>query len=149
LSHHVATIDEDRNHIVGGATGWEVNSDLDGWSASSTFMLGDNLIFYIGDNHTVTEVMLEDDYNNCVADSRTDMDVVVEQDHTARIPLLTSGWHYFICGTLSLCKEGVKVKVFVSDHQRNETTSITDNQMNGTDSQRNGMNSHITFIGRF
>lgn len=56
------------NFVVGGESGWDLDSDLETWSASQTFSVGDTLEFVILPSHSMLEVN-EISYRSCNTDN--------------------------------------------------------------------------------
>ncbi|KMT11886.1 hypothetical protein BVRB_5g098540 [Beta vulgaris subsp. vulgaris] len=112
-----------RYHIVGGATGFEINSDLKGWSNSTTFRVNDMLVFNLVENQTVVQVT-ESEYESCIANNPIDIEDFDDNSGQAMIKLMKTGCQYFISDTPSICKMGVKVKVFVVDTRNNKASEM-------------------------
>ncbi|KAJ1382486.1 Phytocyanin domain [Sesbania bispinosa] len=95
------------NHIVGGPNGgWDATSDLQSWSSSQKFSVGDNLIFQYPPNHDVVEVT-KADYDSCQPTNP----IQSYNDGATTIPLSSPGKRYFICGTIGHCSQGMKVEI--------------------------------------
>nr|AFK47720.1 unknown [Medicago truncatula] len=95
------------NHIVGGPIGgWDTNSNLQSWTSSQQFSVGDNLIFQYPPNHDVVEVT-KADYDSCQQTNP----IQSYNDGATSIPLTSTGKRYFICGTIGHCSQGMKVEI--------------------------------------
>ncbi|KAL5708323.1 hypothetical protein ACHQM5_019129 [Ranunculus cassubicifolius] len=102
------------NHTVGGATGWDLNSNMATWVKTTIFYTGDNLVFiYSSTAHNVLEVD-QNGFQGCQANKP----ISTHTDGNTIIPLTRSGTRYFICGIH--CQQGLKVQVNVL---RNSTGS--------------------------
>ncbi|XP_042490153.1 uclacyanin 1-like [Macadamia integrifolia] len=95
-----------KNHTVGGASGWDLSSNLQSWAAGESFHVGDNLIFKYSPPHDVIEVT-KADYDSCQATSA----VKVYTDLNTVITLNLPGNRYFICGFPEHCGQGMKLLV--------------------------------------
>ncbi|KAI3862472.1 hypothetical protein MKX03_011560 [Papaver bracteatum] len=95
------------NYTVGGSSGWSLDSDVQIWSSSNTFFVGDTLVFLYRPIHNVLEVN-ELAYNNCVSSNP----IGIYDKTWAIITLESTATRYFICGTH--CSKGLKVKIIVS-----------------------------------
>ncbi|XP_020258360.1 uclacyanin 1-like [Asparagus officinalis] len=86
------------DHVVGGAGGWELTTDLSSWASAETFKTGDTLTFSYGAQHSVIEVP-KADYDSCSStnaiNSYTDGNTVIK--------LSSPGTRHFICGTAGHC----------------------------------------------
>ncbi|KAB2633776.1 early nodulin-like protein 2 [Pyrus ussuriensis x Pyrus communis] len=96
------------NHSVGGASGWDLSSNLQAWAARATFRVGDSLVFRYTPVHDVLEVM-KMDYDLC----HTIDPMETHNDGETVIPLRQTGDRYFICGRLDHCAIGLKLHVLV------------------------------------
>lgn len=67
------------------------------------------LVFNYPSGHTVDEVF-ENDYNTCTAGNALSTD----NSGSTSIPLLTAGPHYFMCGVVGHCGQGMKLAVNVA-----------------------------------
>ncbi|RZC66804.1 hypothetical protein C5167_010492 [Papaver somniferum] len=81
------------NFVVGGESGWDLDSDLETWSASQTFSVGDTLEFVILPSHSMLEVN-EISYRSCTLGMK--VKIVVDEigsrppspiGHPSHIPL--------------------------------------------------------------
>ncbi|KAL8088093.1 uclacyanin 1-like [Apium graveolens] len=92
---------------VGGPTGgWDTATDLQAWSSSQAFSVGDNLIFQYTPNHNVLEVSKED-YDAC----QNSNPIKVYPSGATPISLTSHGSRYFICGAPAHCSLGMKIEV--------------------------------------
>ncbi|KAI3893391.1 hypothetical protein MKW92_051886 [Papaver armeniacum] len=95
------------NYTVGGKSGWSLDSDMQAWSSSKTFKVGDTLVFLYSRIHNVLEVN-EFAYDACVSSNPFSID----HGTSAIIKLDTPGTRYFICR--EHCKSGLKIKIVVT-----------------------------------
>ncbi|XP_023520324.1 uclacyanin 1-like [Cucurbita pepo subsp. pepo] len=96
------------NHSVGGASGWDLNSNILTWSAATTFQVDDYLVFNYLPVHDVLEVN-RTDFSIC----RTVNPITTHSDGKTVIHLDQPGSRYFICGRLQYCLMGLKLQVQV------------------------------------
>lgn len=96
------------NHSVGGSSGWDLNSNILAWSATTTFQVGDYLVFKYLPVHDVLEVN-RTDFFNC----RTVNPISTHSDGETVIRLNQLGSRYFICGRPQHCLMGLKLRVQV------------------------------------
>ncbi|XP_010522318.1 PREDICTED: uclacyanin 1 [Tarenaya hassleriana] len=97
------------DHTIGGPSGWTMGSDLRTWSASQTFVVGDNLVFaYPSAFHDVVEVS-KPEFDNCQAIKP----LVTFSNGNTVVPLTSPGKRYFICGMPGHCTQGMKLEVNV------------------------------------
>ncbi|EOY15920.1 hypothetical protein QUC31_000781 [Theobroma cacao] len=94
---------------VGESTGWIPGVDYNAWAKGKNFKVGDRLVFNYPSGHTVDEVF-ENDYNTCTAGNALSTD----NSGSTSIPLLTAGPHYFMCGVVGHCGQGMKLAVNVA-----------------------------------
>ncbi|KAI3975168.1 hypothetical protein MKX01_020569 [Papaver californicum] len=97
------------DYTVGGESGWALDSDVQTWSSSRTFSVGDTLVFVYKPVHNVLEVN-EFAYNACSLDNP----ISVTDGMNTTVTLDTLGTRYFICGTQGHCSSGLKVKIVVN-----------------------------------
>ncbi|KAK9199822.1 hypothetical protein WN944_015015 [Citrus x changshan-huyou] len=96
------------NHTVGGPTGWDLSSNIQAWSATATFHVGDTLVFTYTPLHDVLEVnQLE--YATC----HTVKPISAHNSGDTVVPLIEPGNRYFICGRNGHCASGLKFRVDV------------------------------------
>ncbi|KAI3903914.1 hypothetical protein MKW92_047357 [Papaver armeniacum] len=95
------------NYTVGGSSGWSLDSDVQIWSSTNTFFVGDTLVFLYRPIHNVLEVN-EMAYNKCISSNP----IGIYNQTWAIITLESTATRYFICGTH--CSKGLKVKIIVS-----------------------------------
>ncbi|RXH90673.1 hypothetical protein DVH24_035437 [Malus domestica] len=117
------------NHSVGGASGWDLSSNLRAWATRTAFRVGDSLgsllslngsvetghiacmidrVFRYTPVHDVLEVT-KTDYDLCHTVDPLEM----HNDGETVIPLREAGNRYFICGRLGHCAMGLKLHVLV------------------------------------
>ncbi|XP_050232634.1 mavicyanin [Mercurialis annua] len=94
-------------HIVGGSQGWEESTDFNSWASGQKFKVGDQLVFKYSPLHSVVELPSESAYKNC------DIGTAVNTLSTGNdvVKLTKPGTHYFACGTMGHCEQGMKVKI--------------------------------------
>ncbi|XP_077251497.1 blue copper protein-like [Tasmannia lanceolata] len=96
-------------YTVGDTNGWATNVDYSTWTSGKSFAVGDSLVFnYGGGAHTVDEVSTSD-YSSCTVGNS----ITTDSSGTTTITLKTSGTHYFICGVVGHCSQGMKLSVTV------------------------------------
>ncbi|XP_048422277.1 blue copper protein-like [Pyrus x bretschneideri] len=96
------------NHSVGGASGWDLSSNLRAWATRTAFRVGDSLVFRYTPVHDVLEVR-KTDYDLCHTVDPLEM----HNDGETVTPLREAGNRYFICGRLGHCAMGLKLHVLV------------------------------------
>lgn len=101
-------------YTVGGSSGWTIptsNTKLySDWVKSTTFKLGDVLVFKFTTNvHNVYRVS-KADYDKCVTTSALEKYLT----GPATITLNSTGHHYYICAVPGHCSAGQKVSIKVS-----------------------------------
>lgn len=90
------------NYTVGGPNGgWDQFSDVQGWAASKTFFVGDNLIFSYALSHSVLEVT-KAGFESC----QITAPLAIYTGGMTVITLASVGKRYFICGTGGHCNVG-------------------------------------------
>ncbi|KAF9666246.1 hypothetical protein SADUNF_Sadunf16G0209700 [Salix dunnii] len=97
-------------HVVGGSQGWEESTDFSSWASGQKFKVGDQLVFkYASGLHSVVELGGESAYKSC------DLGTPLNSMNTGNdvVKLSKPGTHYFACGTLGHCGQGMKVKITV------------------------------------
>ncbi|KAF7823102.1 uclacyanin 1 [Senna tora] len=109
------------NHIVGGPNGgWDTNSNIQAWSSSQKFSVGDNLIFQYPPNHNVIEVT-KADYDSCQPTNP----IQSYSDGASTVPLTSPGKRYFICGSPGHCNQGMKLAIDTLASATSSTSSPT------------------------
>ncbi|PON52743.1 Phytocyanin domain containing protein [Parasponia andersonii] len=97
------------NYTVGGPSGWDLTSDLQAWTAQTTFHVGDSLVFtYSPVLYDVVEVHQED-FPTCDISHP----IKTHKDGETLVPLNQQGTRYFVCGRQGHCRLGQKLKVQV------------------------------------
>ncbi|RZC85053.1 hypothetical protein C5167_047835 [Papaver somniferum] len=96
-------------YTVGGQSGWALDSDVQSWSSSNSFSVGDTLEFMYKPVHSVLEVN-KLAYEAC--DSANPISLT--NGNYTSVTLDTPGTRYFICGAQGHCSSGLKVKIVVS-----------------------------------
>ncbi|CAK9149034.1 unnamed protein product [Ilex paraguariensis] len=96
-------------YTVGDAGGWALGVDYSTWTSGKTFSVGDSLDFRYASGHTVDEVS-SSDYGTCTVGNS----ISTDSSGATTIPLKTAGTHYFICGVMGHCGNGMKIAVTVA-----------------------------------
>ncbi|XP_031403187.1 uclacyanin 1-like [Punica granatum] len=98
------------NLTVGGATGWDLSSNIRGWAAKTTFHPGDFLVFNYTPLHDVLEVNRTE-----FAACKTINPIGAYTDGESVVQLNNPGVaRYFICGRSDHCSRGLKLRVRVT-----------------------------------
>ncbi|KAK1305924.1 hypothetical protein QJS10_CPA10g00994 [Acorus calamus] len=100
-------------YTVGDSAGWDISADLPAWASGKKFVVGDVLSFQYNSYHTVNEVT-KPGYDNCTTSNA----ITTGQGGNTTIPLSTPGDKFFICGLLSHCLGGMKLRVNVDGGQQ-------------------------------
>ncbi|XP_054786119.1 uclacyanin 1-like [Prosopis cineraria] len=106
------------NHSVGGPSGWDLSSNVQLWSAATSFLVGDNLVFTYTPDHDVVEVS-QLGYDTCVISSA----IGTYDDGETVIQLTEPGIRYFVCGRSGHCQQGLKLQVQVLAQPNNGTNA--------------------------
>ncbi|KAK6257321.1 hypothetical protein QUC31_000780 [Theobroma cacao] len=96
------------DYTVGDTAGWSTGVDYSIWTQGKTFNVGDSLVFNYPTSHTVDEVS-QSDYSTCTVGNA----ISTENTGATTITLKTAGTHYFICGVIGHCGNGMKLAVTV------------------------------------
>ncbi|KAK7314744.1 hypothetical protein VNO77_33272 [Canavalia gladiata] len=106
------------NLTVGGASGWDLSSNIQAWYSTITFNVGDDLVFIYTPVHDVVELN-QLGYETCtIANALSTYDTGETVIH-----LTAPGTRYFVCGRLGHCQQGLKlqVQVLAQSNNTNET----------------------------
>ncbi|KAL2334354.1 hypothetical protein Fmac_015567 [Flemingia macrophylla] len=103
------------NHTVGGASGWDLRSNIQAWSSTTTFSIGDDLVFIYTPVHDVVEVN-QLGYDTCSIVSPL---ATYDTGETV-IHLSEAGTRYFVCGRMGHCQQGLKIEVHVPGNGTND-----------------------------
>ncbi|XP_039003368.1 blue copper protein-like isoform X2 [Hibiscus syriacus] len=95
-------------YTVGDTSGWTTGVDYTVWTKDKTFKVGDSLVFNYPTSHTVDEVS-SGDYSSCTVGNS----ITTDNTGATTVALKTAGTHYFICGVLGHCGNGMKLAVKV------------------------------------
>ncbi|RDX84267.1 Uclacyanin 1, partial [Mucuna pruriens] len=115
------------NHTVGGASGWDLRSNIQAWSATTTFNIDDNLVFTYTPVHDVVEV------NQLGYDTCTIANALATYDSgDTVIHLSDAGTRYFVCGRMGHCQQGLKLQVQVLAQSNNGTGNDQDQRPGGS-----------------
>ncbi|XP_014494977.1 uclacyanin-3 isoform X3 [Vigna radiata var. radiata] len=102
------------NHTVGGASGWDLRSNIQAWSSTTTFNIGDDLVFSYTPVHDVVEV------NQLGYDTCTIANALATYDNGETVIHLSgAGTRYFVCGRMGHCQQGLKLQVQVLAQSNN------------------------------
>ncbi|ESW24565.1 hypothetical protein PHAVU_004G141300 [Phaseolus vulgaris] len=104
------------NHTVGGASGWDLRSNIQAWSSTTTFNIGDDLVFSYTPVHDVVEVN-QVGYDTCMIANA----LATYDDGETVIHLGGAGTRYFVCGRMGHCQQGLKLLVQVLAQSNNGT----------------------------
>ncbi|XWS21460.1 hypothetical protein CRYUN_Cryun30bG0056700 [Craigia yunnanensis] len=96
------------DYTVGDTSGWTTGVDYSTWTKGKTFKVGDSLVFNYPTSHTVDEVS-SSDYSTCTVGNA----ITTDNSGATTIALKTAGTHYFICGVIGHCGNGMKLAVKV------------------------------------
>ncbi|XP_039053147.1 blue copper protein-like isoform X2 [Hibiscus syriacus] len=109
-------------YTVGDASGWTTGVDYSTWTSGKTFKVGDSLVFNYPTSHTVDEVS-SSDYSTCTVGNA----ITTDNSGATTVALKKAGTHYFICGVVGHCGNGMKlaVKVEPSSDKPSTTTPST------------------------
>ncbi|XP_029127022.1 mavicyanin, partial [Cajanus cajan] len=103
------------NHTVGGASGWDLRSNIQAWSSTTTFNIGDDLVFIYTPVHDVVEVN-QLGYDTCsIVGALATYDTGETVIHLSEV-----GSRYFVCGRLGHCQQGLKLQVQVPGNGTND-----------------------------
>ncbi|KAK8552170.1 hypothetical protein V6N13_120589 [Hibiscus sabdariffa] len=95
-------------YTVGDASGWTTGVDYRTWTSGKTFKVGDSLVFNYPTSHTVDEVS-KSDYSTCTVGNA----ITTDNSGATTVALKKAGTHYFICGVVGHCGNGMKLAVKV------------------------------------
>ncbi|KAB2030488.1 hypothetical protein ES319_D05G235500v1 [Gossypium barbadense] len=95
-------------YTVGDTPGWTTGVDYSTWTKDKTFKVGDSLVFNYPTSHTVDEVS-SSDYGTCTVGNA----ITTDNSGATTVALKTAGTHYFICGVVGHCANGMKLSVKV------------------------------------
>ncbi|XP_022766403.1 blue copper protein-like [Durio zibethinus] len=95
-------------YTVGDTSGWTTGVDYSTWANGKTFKAGDSLVFNYPTSHTVDEVS-SSDYSTCTVGNA----ITTDNSGATTVALKTTGTHYFICGVVGHCGNGMKLAVKV------------------------------------
>ncbi|CAI8593382.1 unnamed protein product [Vicia faba] len=114
------------NHTVGGASGWDLNANMHDWSSTTTFNVGDDLVFSYTPLHDVVEVN-QRGYDTCTIANA----IATYNTGETVIHLFSEGTRYFVCGRLGHCQMGLKLEVQIPIQSNNNGTGDNQNQPGG------------------
>ncbi|KAA3453579.1 blue copper protein-like [Gossypium australe] len=109
-------------YTVGDASGWTTGFDYSTWTQGKTFKVGDTLVFKYPTFHTVDEVS-SSDYSTCTVGNAIRSD----NSGSTTVTLKAAGTHYFICGVVGHCGNGMKLAVKVESSSSTTATTTTTN----------------------
>ncbi|KAK8946116.1 Uclacyanin-2 [Platanthera guangdongensis] len=96
-------------YTVGNAAGWDISADLPSWAAGKLFYTGDVLLFTYSQYHSVN-IVDKNGFDSCNASNAFQRST----GGNTSVALATAGEKYFICGVLSHCLGGMKLRLHVS-----------------------------------
>ncbi|KAM0934239.1 putative Phytocyanin domain, cupredoxin [Dioscorea sansibarensis] len=96
-------------YIVGDTAGWDISANLWSWTSNKTFHVGDVLLFQYSRYHSLIEVN-KDGFDTC----NTSNSVLTGNTGNTSVTLTAPGDKYFVCGVLSHCFGGMKLRVHVN-----------------------------------
>ncbi|XP_058779417.1 chemocyanin-like [Vicia villosa] len=114
------------NHTVGGASGWDLNVNMHDWSSTTTFNVGDDLVFSYTPLHDVVEVN-QQGYDTCTIANA----IGTYNTGETVIHLTSEGTRYFVCGRMGHCQMGLKLEVRIPIQSNNNGTGDNQNQPGG------------------
>ncbi|GAU41806.1 hypothetical protein TSUD_299720 [Trifolium subterraneum] len=121
------------NHTVGGASGWDINSNMQDWSSTTTFNVGDDLVFSYTPIYDVVEVNKQG-YDTCIIANA----IATDNSGETVIHLTDNRTRYFVCGRKGHCKQGLKLEVQIQVQSNNNKNNGTkDNQNQPSDGGKN------------
>ncbi|KAB2031088.1 hypothetical protein ERO13_D05G267900v2 [Gossypium hirsutum] len=109
-------------YTVGDTSGWTTGIDYSTWTQGKTFKVGDTLVFKYPTFHTVDEVS-SSDYSTCTVGNAIRSD----NSGSTTVTLKAAGTHYFICGVVGHCGNGMKLAVKVESSSSTTATTTTTN----------------------
>ncbi|XVE60538.1 hypothetical protein DITRI_Ditri05aG0136900 [Diplodiscus trichospermus] len=107
-------------YTVGDTSGWTLGVDYSTWTKGKTFKVGDSLVFNYPTSHTVDEVS-SSDYSTCTVGNA----ITTDNSGSTTVALKTAGTHYFICGVVSHCGNGMKLAVKVESGSSTTPSTAT------------------------
>ncbi|XWS14958.1 hypothetical protein CRYUN_Cryun35bG0053000 [Craigia yunnanensis] len=107
-------------YTVGDTSGWTTGVDYSAWTNGKTFKVGDSLIFNYPTSHTVDEVS-SSDYSTCTVSNA----IATDNSGATTVALKTTGTHYFICGVMGHCGNGMKLAVKVESGSSTSPSTTT------------------------
>ncbi|PNX94590.1 blue copper protein, partial [Trifolium pratense] len=111
------------NHTVGGASGWDIISNMQDWSSTTTFNVGDDLVFSYTPLYDVVEVNKQG-YDTCTIANA----IAIDNTGETVIHLTDNRTRYFVCGRMRHCKQGLKLKVQIQAQPKNNNNGTNNNQ---------------------
>ncbi|XP_023001614.1 uclacyanin 1-like [Cucurbita maxima] len=117
------------HHIVGGDRGWDVDSNIDSWSAGRKFRVGDKIWFaYSMAQGKIVELQSKKEYEACDVSNFIRM----YTDGIDIVPLNGEGIRYFASSKQESCKKGLKLHVQVEAQAQNQDQTQQKAQMKTT-----------------
>ncbi|OIW03577.1 hypothetical protein TanjilG_30997 [Lupinus angustifolius] len=116
------------NISVGGVSGWDLTSNIQLWSSTATFHVGDDLVFIYTPVYDVIEVNQEG-YDTCTIANA----IATYETGETVISLNEPGTRYFVCGRLGHCQLGLKLEVQILAQSNNNTDDDDSNNNNDDD----------------
>ncbi|KAE9600188.1 hypothetical protein Lal_00045961 [Lupinus albus] len=116
------------NISIGGVSGWDLTSNIQLWSSTATFHVGDDLVFVYTPVYDVIEVN-EEGYDTCTIANA----IATYETGETVISLNEPGTRYFVCGRLGHCQLGLKLEVQILAQSNNNTNDDDDDNNNDND----------------
>ncbi|MBA0624149.1 hypothetical protein Godav_009548 [Gossypium davidsonii] len=100
-------------YTVGDTSGWTTGIDYSTWTQGKTFKVGDTLVDEVSSS----------DYSTCTVGNAIRSD----NSGSTTVTLKAAGTHYFICGVVGHCGNGMKLAVKVESSSSTTATTTTTN----------------------
>ncbi|KAJ0081892.1 hypothetical protein Patl1_09813 [Pistacia atlantica] len=110
------------HHVVGNDRGWDLPSDVAGWSSGRVFRVGDKLWFtYSAAQESIAEIKTKEEYESCDVSNPIKMFT----DGLDSILLDGEGIRYFVSSKTENCKNGLKLHVDVVPKHTPENPKVS------------------------
>ncbi|CAA7407909.1 unnamed protein product [Spirodela intermedia] len=97
-------------HVVGGDRGWDVASDVAGWSTDKEFRVGESIWFsYSAGDESIVELGSKKEFDNCDLSNP----IRLYTDGLNKVALEEEGPRFFTSGRPESCSGGLKLHVNV------------------------------------
>ncbi|MBA0746206.1 hypothetical protein Gogos_008745 [Gossypium gossypioides] len=100
-------------YTVGDTSGWTTGIDYSTWTQGKNFKVGDTLVDEVSSS----------DYSTCTVGNAIRSD----NSGSTTVTLKAAGTHYFICGVVAHCGNGMKLAVKVESSSSTTATTATTN----------------------